>query len=441
MKTRRISSFTLLLLIVLFITSMWFKVIVPEELSAKKENLTNSPKALWNQSYGVTGGGDAPDLIQTNDGGFALAGSTGVGNAYGSEMWLVKTDDEGVVQWTHTYGGLAADWASALIQTTDGGYVLAGNTRSYGGGAGDMWLVKTNAIGVALWSQTYGGFETDEASALVQTADGGFAIAGFTSSFYLGGFDMMLVKTNSNGTEEWIQTFGGKQNQFINSDDYATALIQTTDGGFALAGYNVSFDQGSDMWLVKTDRNGNAIWNQSYGGRGGDEAYAVIQTLDGGFALVGVTGSFGAGGGDMWFVKTNADGVMQWSQTYGGTGSEWARTLIQTSDGGFAIAGLTGSFGNGGGDMWLVKTNVDGKILWSETYGGPESDWASAMLQTADGSFVLAGLTGSFGTSGRDMWLVKTIGGSDYNGPNTSPLLLVFVIILLLTISWYRNRK
>ena len=172
------------------------------------------------------------------------------------------------------------------------------------------------------------------------------------------------MKTDANGVATWNQTYGGYQ------DDTAYALVQTSDGGFALAGVTKSFDSrhmGSDMWLVKTNANGVAIWNQTYGGTGHDYAYALVQTPDGGFALAGNTYSFGAGNSDMWLVKTDANGVATWNQTYGGTDADSAKALIQTSDGGFALAGVTGSFGAGDEDTWLIITDANGLGLTTTT--------------------------------------------------------------------------
>lgn len=413
----------------------------PNELIAVGEGTQNESMVQWHRTYGGTSGDEAPDLVSTTDGGFALAGSTGSLGAYGSEMWLVKTDANGVEEWSRTYGGFDSDWASALVQTDDGGFALAGLTRSFGVGGGDVWLVKTDSDGVLQWDQTYGRWGAEGASSLIQTLDGGFAIAGYTTSYGAGDFDMFLVKTDKDGNEEWIQTFGGKQYNNINSNDWAKAIIQTNDGSFAIAGYNVSFDRGSDMWLVKTDENGVAQWNKSYGGDGADEAHALIQTREGGFALTGISGSFGVGGGDMWLVRTDANGIMQCSQTYGGTGSDWATSIVQDDDDGFALAGLTASFGVGSGDLWLLKTDRNCMEQFSQAFGGLAPDWASALVQAPDNGYVLAGLTSSFGDTNRDMWLVKIVINPKLDGINAIGLIFFFVIATLLGLSWIKNRK
>ncbi|MCJ7423731.1 hypothetical protein MUP01_05625, partial [Candidatus Bathyarchaeota archaeon] len=292
-------------------------------------------------------------------------------------------------EWSKTYGGTSSDVAQALVQTTDGGYALAGYTYSSGAGDDDFWLVKTDSAGNALWNMTYGGTSTDEAFGLVQTADGGYALAGVTLSFGFGAGhgDFWLVKTDASGNAQWNKTYGG-----TGRDGAYGGLVQTADGGYALAGYTSSFGAGSfDAWLVKTDASGNMQWNKAYGGTSWDIAYSLVQTADGGYALAGVTYSFGAGWDDFWLVKTDASGNAQWSKTYGGTGDDCAWALMQASDGGYAIAGYTSSFGAGSYDFWLVKTDASGNAQWSKTYGGTGDDCAWALMQASDGGYAIAG--------------------------------------------------
>jgi hypothetical protein len=217
------------------------------------------------------------------------------------------------------------------------------------------------------WSQTYGGSGDDYARSVVQTSDGGYALAGFTDSSGAGGFDFYLVKTDSAGNMNWSQTYGGI------GDDEAYSLIQTSDGGYALAGYTGSFGAGFyDFYLVKTDSAGNTQWSKTYGGPGDDEAYSLIQTSDGGYALAGWTDSSGGGGYRFYLVKTDSSGNMLWNKTYGAAGENEAYSVIQTSDGGYALAGYTDSSGAGGFDFYLVKTDSAGSSSSSGTF-----NWSS----------------------------------------------------------------
>jgi hypothetical protein len=225
-------------------------------------------------------------------------------------------------------------------------------------------LISSVGASSAVWTQTYGGEDLEYAYSLVETSDGGYAIAGYTDSFGAGESDFWLVKTDASGTLQWSQTYGTDDN------DKAYSLIQTHDGGYAMVGYcNIvtqtdggSYEVSKDFWLVKTDAHGNMEWNRTYGGERYEYAYSLVETSDGGFALAGETDSFGAGEEDFWLVKTDASGNMEWNQTYGGTNYDNAFSLVVTSDGGYAIAGYTASFGAGASDFWLVKTDEHGII-------------------------------------------------------------------------------
>ena len=258
-----------------------------------------------------------------------------------------------------------------MVQTADGGYVLAGSTYSFGPGNGDVWLVKTDASGNHQWNQTYGGTSIDGGTSMVQTADGGYVIAGITYSFGAGNSDFWLIKTDASGNHQWNQTYGGT------SPDYGYSMVQTADGGYVLAGSTYSFGPGNgDVWLVKTDASGNHQWNQTYGGTSIDGGTSMVQTADGGYVIAGITYSFGAGNSDFWLIKTDASGNHQWNQTYGGTNSDSGRSVVQTGDGGYAIAGYTNSLGAGANDMWLVKTDAIGltELEWGLTITDSDAD-------------------------------------------------------------------
>jgi predicted RNase H-related nuclease YkuK (DUF458 family) len=286
--------------------------------------------------------------------------------------------------WSKTYGGTGSDSAWSLVQTGDGGYALAG-----GGFAN---LVKADASGNMLWDKSYGGF----ARVLVRTNDGGYALAGGN------GGDFWLVKTDGSGNAQWNKTYGGTD------DDETYALVQTGDGGYAIAGFTYSLGAGeSDFWLVKTDGNGNELWNKTYGGTSFECAQGLVQTGDGGYAIAGWTNSFGAGDANFWLVKTDDSGNALWNKTYGETGGyDKAYVMVQTADGGFAMAGCKYSLH--GSDFWLVKTDGSGNALWNKTYGigeyGQETAWA--LVQTGDGGYAIAGWAIISGHD--DFWLVRT---------------------------------
>jgi len=321
-------------------------VVADMETSAKA-----APEEEWNRTFGGTDWDVAYSVQQTTDGGYILAGQTWSYGAGELDFWLVKTDSNGTKVWNKTFGGTGRDWAESVQQTSDGGYILAGSTWSYGAGELDFWLVKTDSNGNKEWDKTFGGIDSDHAWSVQQTSDGGYIIAGGTWSYGAGYWDFWLVKADSDGNEQWNQTFGGT------GDDYANSVRQTADGGYILAGQTWPYGAGScDFWLVKADSDGNEQWNQAFGGIGDDYANSVRQTADGGYILAGFTGSYSADSyGDVWLVKTDSNGNNVWNKTFGGTGGDGARSVQQTTDGGYILAGQTWSYGAGYWDFWLIK--------------------------------------------------------------------------------------
>jgi len=424
--------FRILLIVTVFLTvcMLGFTSIFRMQLV---DCLASDPQG-WTRTYGGANSDGAVALVQTLDGGYALVGSTQSFGAGNWDFWLVKVDASGNMMWNQTYGGTNIDIAYSVVQTLDGGYATAGSTNSFGAGNEDFWLIKMDANGNMEWNQTYGGTNRDSAYSVVQTLDEGYTIAGVTQSFGAGNWDFWLVKTDASGNMMWNQTYGEA------GFDWAYSVVQTLDGGYALVGSTDSFGPGNwDFWLVKVDASGNMMWNQTYGGTFGDECYALVQTLDGGYALVGHTDSFGAGGRDFWLVKVDASGNMMWNQTYGGTNDDWAFSVVEAVYGGYTLAGATESFGAGSQDFWLVKVDASGNMMWNQTYGEAGFDWAYSVVQTLDGGYALVGSTDSFGAGNWDFWLVKT----DFSGVIPEfplPLILPFFMALTLVVIIYRRK-
>jgi predicted secreted protein len=374
----------------------------------------NPPPVKWNKTYG----GNSPDVAyamqQTSDNGYVITGYTSSFGAGGADFWLVKTDSNGNSQWNKTYGGLNKDEAYSVEQTSDGGYIIAGTTRSFGAGFSDFWLVKTDSSGEMVWNETYGGLYQDTAYSVQQTSEGGYIATGSTSSFGSGSEDFWLVKTDANGKMQWSKTYGGLY------DDIAYSVQQIADG-YIVCGFTDSFGAGyEDFWLVKTDSNGNEAWNKTYGWENSEYAYFVQQTSDNGYIIAGSTYSLTTEF-DMWLVKTDSSGNMQWNKTYGGLLDEEAYAVRQTSDAGYMIAGFTDSFSDNR-DIWLIKTDPSGNIEWSQTYGGTEKDEAYAVQQTSDAGYIIAGTTYSFGPSwDPNFWLIRLAGLHDIGAQNVVP--------------------
>lgn len=300
-------------------------------------------------------------------------------------------------EWNKTLGGYSPDTGYFVQQTSDGGYIITGSTYSYGSGWGDGWLIKTNSNGTEEWNKTFGGMRYEEGNSVRQTGDKGYVVIGWTSSY--GGWDAWLVKTSSNGTEDWNRTLGGSK------ADSGRSVQQTTDGGYIVTGWTYSHGAGgSDVWLVKTDLNGSEEWNKTFGGSDNDWAHSVQQTSDGGYIIAGSTYSNVSGWGDVFLIKTDINGIEEWNSTFGGLDNDWAHSVQQTSDGGYIVTGGTYSHGTGSPDLWLIKTDSNGNEKWNNSFGGEGYDEGWSVQQTTDGGYVIAGRTGSYGTECADVW-------------------------------------
>jgi hypothetical protein len=291
------------------------------------------------------------------------------------------------------------DVGLSLIQTSDGGYAIAGTTRSFGAGYADVYVIKLDANGNLQWTKTIGGPADEIGFSLIQTSDGGYAIAGPTQSFGAGKWDVYVVKLDANGNLQWTKTIGGKK------DDVGTSLIQTSDGGYAIAGYTESFGAGGlDVYVVKLDANGNLQWTKTIGGKKEDVGFSLIQTSDGGYAIAGATTSFGAGEADVYVVKLDANGNLQWTKTIGAKNQNLIKSsIIQTSDGSYVIAGTTRSFGAGEADICVVKLDKNGhaccavsqtsQVGSGGTLGSPTSSIGSGGILTSPTSRTSSGGT------------------------------------------------
>ena len=363
--------------------------------------LAQPPDTLWTRTYGGADWDEGHSVQQTADSGYIIAGYTYSFGAGGADVYLIKTDANGDSIWTRTYGGTADDGGWSVQQTADGGYIITGSTNSFGVGADDVYLIRTNSNGDTLWTKTYGGTDVDGGFSVQQTSDSGYIIAGVTNSFGVDTFDVYFIKTNANGDTLWTKTYGGVD------DDWGWSVQQSTDGGYIVAGHTYSFGAGTyDVYLIKTDANGDTLWVKTYGGTNWDVSRSVQQTSDGGYIIAGWTNSFGPGDFDVYLIKTDANGDTLWTRTYG-SADDGGWSVQQTTDGGYIIAGGTYSFGDD--DVYLIKTNANGDTLWTKVVGREDNDEIGySVQQTTDGGYIVAGSTYLSGAGGYDVYLIKT---------------------------------
>ncbi|WP_273568827.1 hypothetical protein [Maribacter halichondriae] len=388
------------------------------------------------QSFGGSGEDTPRDVIGTSDGGYAVLGFSNStdGDLQGKNLpvmdyWLLKFDSEGDLQWNKTYGGSGEDLGQSLIQTNDGGYALTGYAQSADGdgsnnnGFHDNWIIKLDASGTIEWERSFGFSGHDHSYDILQTEDGGFFFVGFLdiTSARADGYtekggsltrhgvgEFWGTKIDAQGDIEWRRYFGGTNN------DRAHAVVQSEDGGFVMAGFTESNDfdiknsRGSyDFWVLKIDNSGNLVWERSFGGSGIEIAYDISKTNDNGFVITGNTFSddgdvsTSKGESDIWLIKIDDGGNLLWEKTYGGTQFDAAQSVQESADGGFIITGNSKStdvdlMANvGENDLWLIKTDALGNLVWQKSFGGNAIDFGFDAVENADRSIILVGETSS----------------------------------------------
>jgi hypothetical protein len=358
-----------------------------------------TPDTAWTHTYGAANDDGSYSVQQTSDGGYVIAGYTDIPGDGGYGVYLVRTDSLGDTIWTSVIGGDLGDYGRSVQQTQDGGFIVVGYTNSFGGML-DAYMIKTDSDGEVIWTRIYGGNYYDAAYCVDQTSDGGYIFAGYTYSFGISMADVWLVKTDSLGYEEWSQTFGREWN------DKGWSVQSTSDGGYILCG-DVGKPDGSQMWVIKTDSLGNSLWMEVYCQEGDSHGSSVEEASDSCYIITGYTYNPGSSSIDMCLLKVNALGDTIWTRMYGGNNTDRGFSVQETMDGGFIIGGITWSYGNGYQDIYLVKTDGQGDTLWTRVYGGTGYEAAYSVQQTQDRGYVVTGYTESIGAGGNDVWLLK----------------------------------
>ncbi len=360
------------------------------------------PDTLWTRTFGGQREDIAYSVIQAADSTFAVLGLTKSFGAGNSDFWLVKIDPDGNEIWARTFGGADLDEGYHVHQTLDNGFMLAGDTRSFGAGGTDMMLVKTDPSGNEEWKKAFGGSGGENAAAALQTSNGNYILGGTTDSFGHGGKDFVLIRVDSTGNEIWTKTYGGSD------DEVCHDLQRTSDGGYAMLGSTRSFGAGdTDFFLLKTDHQGNELWKKAFGGPLREVGNSLRQTSDGGFILLGLTESFGEGGSDFALIKTDSLGNQSWIRTHGQAYDDEGYCVRESSEGGYILFGSTMSYGSEIWDYLLVRTNDRGAEMWHQTYGGSLPDVGFSAEETLNKGYILAGGSLTYGAGNFDFWIIR----------------------------------
>ena len=355
----------------------------------------------FERTYGGTEDDGGQSVVQTADGGYYVVGYTFSTGSGGADIFVIATDQSGEERWTQTFGGAQDDYGFGVTTTANGDCLAAGYLVMTG--YADVALHGNTADGGQLWTQVYGGSNNDMAYSVARNSDGGFVVAGATFSFGSGVPNVYVLRTDSLGDTLWTRAYGGA------GEDFAFSARQTADSGFIICGTTYSYGGGqSDVYLIKTDAAGDTEWTRTFGGTQQEHGHSVIQTEDSGYVVCGTTYSLGAGDADIWLIRTDGNGDTLWTRAYGGDTADLGHSVAQTADHGFILCGQTTSFGAGNYDAWLIKTDSTGDTLWTRTFGGANDDRGYSVQQTVDGGFVVAGMTKSHGAGGADFYLVKT---------------------------------
>ncbi|MBV1888026.1 MAG: hypothetical protein KUG51_01930 [Urechidicola sp.] len=393
-----------------------------------------SPQIDFVKTFGGSSNERAQSVVKTNDGGYVVLGYTQSNDGdlimksdISFDYWLLKFDANDTLQWSKTFGGSQTDKGYKIIQTQDGGFALVGTSDSIDGdistnfGWNDIWIVKLDSSGNISWEKSHGFSGNDQGFSIIQTSNGGYFISGVLDVSASGGNgndrasrqqhaggDYWGIKLDGNGNKVWRRYFGGT------FTDSAYDAIQTSDNGFLLIGSSDSVDVdisgnkgGYDFWIVKVDTDGNMVWEKSFGGTQIDEAQSITKTNDGNYLILGdsrsndIDVSNPKGAADVWLIKISETGNLIWEKSFGGSSFDAARSIKSTIDNGYLLAGSSRSLdgdvdkNQGQNDVWVVKIDNSGNLKWQKTIGGSNIDFAYDVVELNDERIIVVGESSS----------------------------------------------
>ncbi|MBN2894058.1 MAG: caspase family protein [Bacteroidales bacterium] len=363
-------------------------------------NGQTKPQLEWDKTYGEKKNDIGYSIIEMPNHGFAISASQSKG--FGAYLWLMKTDDRGNITTEKIYKNIYEPLFIKLLPSKDNGFITTGINSSAEAEGKNFLLFKTDGNFSSKWQKQFHGREEDYTTNIIETSDGGYLLIG--NSAYGESFNSKatIVKTDANGNKQWQKEYGNNFKNIIN------CVIETPDKGFIIAGGRTFEDMGfEDVWIFKINSKGDVVWEQNNGGGGTDIASDIIATKDGGYLVLANTSSKGAGWIDIWVLKIDETGKILWDKTYGGSQNDDAYNIIQDNENSYIIAGSTKSKGVSDWDYWIIDIDKDGNIIWDETFGGMYEDKAFSITKTFDGGFAVLGYTESKGAGKKDIWLVK----------------------------------
>lgn len=383
---------------------------------------------LWTRAYGGALNDLAMFICKAGidaDGFVVVGGTASFGNG-DSDGWLLRIGSNGDTLWTRTYGGTGAEILVCVQPTSDGGFVLAGQTYSFSGNR-DFYIIKTDEYGDTLWTRTWGGNGRDAFRDVKQTADNGYIAVGPSSGTF-GDKDYFLARFDENGDTLWTKVYGGS------GSDWPFGVELTEDDGFMVAGLTGSFGAGNyDVWLMKTDSFGDTLWTRTFGGSADDGGRWIEKGHNGGYIIAGYTKSFGAGAHDVYVIKVDEQGNLEWQRTYGGSLSDISEHICKTSDGNYAIAAYSKTISGDFYDFYYLRIDPLGDTIISRIYGGDSTDEARCLVEANNKDIIMVGRTYSYGAGEGDVYLIRVEGELELI-PTLSEWGLLILILMLLAI-------